>query len=48
LIIANPSPEFEKKTVSMTDQKWPVGTLYSTVNAALDDAVSDLKLLVNL
>ena len=44
LIIANPSPEFEKKTVSMTDQKWPVGTLYSTVNAALDDAVSDLTI----
>lgn len=41
LIIANPSPKFEAKTASETDQKWPVGTTYATVNAALDDTSSD-------
>lgn len=42
LIIANPSPKFEAKTASLTDQKWPVGTTYATVNAALDDTSASL------
>ena len=48
MIIANPSPKFEAKTASETDQKWPVGTTYATVNAALDDTSASMKLLVNL
>ena len=42
LIIANPSPKFEAKTASETDQKWPVGTTYATVNAALDDTSASM------
>ena len=42
LIIANPSPKFEAKTASLTDQKWPVGTTYATVNAALDDTSASM------
>lgn len=34
LIIANPSPKFEAKTASETDQKWPVGTTYATVKCS--------------
>lgn len=43
LIIANPSDKFKAKTASMTDQKWPNGTTYATVNAALDDTAGDLS-----
>ena len=42
LIIANPSAKFEAKTAGETDQKWPVGTTYADVNAALDDASSSM------
>lgn len=42
MIIANPSPKFEAKTASETDQKWPVGTTYATVNAALDDTSASM------
>ena len=42
MIIANPSPKFEAKTASLTDQKWPVGTTYATVNAALDDTSASM------
>lgn len=43
LIIANPSAKFKAKTAGMTDQKWPAGTKYSVVNAALDDTVDELS-----
>lgn len=42
LIIANPSAKFEAKTAAETDQKWPVGTTYATVNAALDDTSASM------
>jgi len=42
LIIANPSAKFESKTAAETDQKWPVGTTYATVNAALDDTSASM------
>jgi len=43
LIIANPSAKFKAKTAGFTDQKWPDGTKYSVVNAALDDTSDDLS-----
>lgn len=42
MIIANPSAKFEAKTAAETDQKWPVGTTYATVNAALDDTSASM------